>query len=134
MPFKVFAPKSYDKIKYMVKSYHSIFRMVSSYLSNQTSSPIKLVIQGEPIGYVLSNDDIDRIKSNISTLPGFANYLFMFGIDPENDNLTFCIVGADANGDVLPIYKTNPSTNGEEKWPTACKAKLSDASLESFLD
>jgi hypothetical protein len=132
MPFQTFAPEPYARIKEMVRNYHQTFRLMSSTLDTPTS-PVRLDIQNEPIGYLISPDAFDRIKTNISAINGFANYLFMFGIDPDTDNLTFCIVAADTNGDVCQPYKNDPSTYGEEKWPTACKAKLSDSSLDQFL-
>jgi hypothetical protein len=132
MPFQTFAPEPYTRIKTMVKNYHQTFRLISSTLNSPTS-PVRLNIQDEPVGYVISKDDFDRIKTNISAVAGFEKYLFLFGIDPDTDNLTFCIVAADANGNVCQIYKDNPTTYGEEKWPTACTAKLSDTSLDQFL-
>lgn len=51
----------------------------------------------------------------------------------ENNRPTICILGADANGDVLADH-VNGNLDGQERWPGASEIKFSeDAAYSSFF-
>jgi len=134
MPFKFLSPTPYSEIKDMVTAYFQTMNAISKALE-ATPAGVQLNIVNEPIGFYISKDQMKNITTTIAGLPGFDSYLALFGIEKESDNLTLCIVGADANGKILDAYKDDSRTYGEEKWPYKCPVALSHslASLTDFL-
>lgn len=124
----------YTNIKAMVVNYFSCMKAISSYLTPIMGAP-KLDITNEPIGFYLTNVELDRIRNTIGMLPEFNKYACLFGIESTTGHLTVSIVGAKADGNILDVYKDNPTTEGEETWPKCIFTMSSNSvALARFLE
>lgn len=135
MAFKLFNKQPYKEIKDMVRSYSSVMQSISSALRSNPVGP-QLDITNEPIGFYITPEELGGITKTISGLENFNKYLALFGIEKDTDNLTICIVGADANGKILDKYKEDENTFGEEKWGLKSFITLSNTptELNDFLN
>jgi hypothetical protein len=117
----------------MVTEFSESMRVIDAQLRETPGGP-QLNI-ASPIGFYISPEELNAAVKTISTQPGFSQYLALFGVEDETNNYTVCLVGADAKGNVLDVYKQNDSAPVEEKWPrkTALTLSSSTDELSKFL-
>lgn len=124
----------YKLIKGMVTKYLSQMKAIDTELQKNPSGP--QLNTKSPIGVYFSKEELDEAKATIEKMDGFSKYIAIFGVEDETKTFTVCLVGADADGNILPAYKKDDSIVAAwERWPGARVTLASgEKELNDFLN
>jgi hypothetical protein len=123
----------YGAIKTMVTDYSNQMSAINAALRQNPSGP--QLNTKSPLGFYLKPEELEAAQKTISNQPGFRQYLAIFGVEDESGYFTVCLVGADADGNILDVYKKDNSIAVEERWPGKTSLTLSSSAddVSKFL-